>query len=45
VQLALEIINSDPSKIVSFTPKTTVFISGTSDGAERITFFAPAIIC
>ncbi len=45
VQLALEIMVSVPSNVFSFTPKTTVFISSTSDGAERMTFFAPAKIC
>jgi len=45
VQLAFEIMVSVPSKIASFTPKTMVFIVSTSDGAVRITFLAPEIIC
>ncbi|MNS19449.1 hypothetical protein D3C72_511690 [compost metagenome] len=45
VQLAFETISSVPSKICSFTPRTTVFIVSTSEGAERITFFAPASRC
>jgi hypothetical protein len=32
VQLAFDIIVSVPSRIVSFTPKTTVLIVSTSDG-------------
>jgi len=45
VQLALETIVSVPSSMCSFTPRTTVFISETSDGADKMTFFAPAIMC
>ena len=45
VQLALEIIVSEPSRISWFTPRTTVFISSTSEGADRITFLAPDKIC
>ena len=45
VQLALEMMVSEPSKIFSLTPKTTVLILSTSDGADRITFFAPAKMC
>ncbi|MNY37706.1 hypothetical protein D3C86_1722870 [compost metagenome] len=45
VQLAFETIVSFPSKIFSLTPKTTVLMVSTSDGAERITFLAPASRC
>ncbi len=45
VQLALDMINSEPSKMCSLTPKTTVLISGTSAGADRITRWAPAVMC
>jgi len=45
VQLALEIMVSVPSRMCSFTPKTTVLIVSTSEGADRITFLAPAMMC
>jgi hypothetical protein len=42
---ALETITSESYNLSSFTPKTTVFISESFAGAERITFLALPTKC
>ena len=44
VQLALEIISSDFSRISSLTPSTTVEAPSPLAGALSTTFFAPAVM-
>ena len=45
VQLALEMMVSEPFKMWWFTPKTTVFMASISEGADNITIYAPAERC
>ncbi len=45
VQLALLMMGSSPFRMRSFTPSTTLGISASLAGAERITRFAPALRC
>ncbi len=45
MQDALEIICSLPVSTSSLIPSTTVVTSSLFGGADRITFFAPAVMC